>query len=225
MYKVELTESYFPAQGEAEPAAMTIGEMLRESTARAPDHLALQELTDSGDISRTWTYAELTADAERLARALASRHEEGARIAVYANNVPEWVLLELACGFAGVILVTVNPAYQKNELKYVLEQSRSEAIYYVAEFRGNPMQDIADAVCDDIPAIRHRILLSDHDALFAGEDTGALRDPSPHDPVQIQYTSGTTGFPKGALLHHHGLVRNGIDTMQRAGVKPGDAFV
>ncbi|KAA1191910.1 AMP-binding protein [Pseudohalioglobus sediminis] len=225
MYEVELTESYFPAQGEAEPAAMTIGEMLRESTARAPDHIALQELTDSGDISRTWTYAELTADAERLARALASRHAEGARIAVYANNVPEWVLLELACGLAGVILVTVNPAYQKNELKYVLEQSRSEAIYYVAEFRGNPMQDIADAVCDDIPAIRHRILLSDHDALFAGEDTGALRDPSPHDPVQIQYTSGTTGFPKGALLHHHGLVRNGIDTMQRAGVEPGDAFV
>ena len=157
--------------------------------------------------------------------ALASRHAPGARVAVYANNIPEWVLLELGCAFADVTLVTVNPAYQKRELKFVLEQSRAEAIYYVADFRGNPMQEIADAVCDEIPQIRHRILLTDHQALFAGEDAGALRDPKPSDPVQIQYTSGTTGFPKGALLHHNGLVRNGIDVMSRANVCAGDVFV
>ena len=225
MYKVELTESYFPAQGGPEPAPMTIGDMLRQSTARFPDQAALKELTYTGEIARTWTYAQLLADTERLARALASRHEEGARVAVYANNVPEWVLLELACGLAGVTLVTVNPAYQKNELKYVLEQSRSEAIYYVADFRGNPMQDIADAVCDEIAAIKHRILLTDHDALFEGEASGELRDPKPHDAVQIQYTSGTTGFPKGALLHHHGLVRNGIDAMTRGGMQEGGTFI
>ena len=225
MYKVELTESYFPAQGGSEPTPTTIGGMLRASTARAPGQPALKELTYTGEIARTWTYAQLLADSERLARALASRHAEGARVAVFANNVPEWVLLELACGLAGVILVTVNPAYQKRELKFVLEQSRSEAIYYVAEFRGNPVQEIADAVCDEIPAIIHRILLTDHDALYAGEVHGKLRDPKPSDPVQIQYTSGTTGFPKGALLHHHGLVQNGFDTMSRAGVVQGDTFV
>ena len=183
MYKVELRESHFPAQGGPEPAPMTIGDMLRQSVAAAPDQIALRELTYDGAIARSWTYAGLQADAERLARALASRHAEGARIAVYANNVPEWVLLELACGLAGVTLVTVNPAYQKRELKYVLEQSRSEAIYYVAEFRGNPMQQIADAVCDDIPAITYRILLTDHDALYDGENRGALRDPKPGDAV------------------------------------------
>ena len=204
---------------------MTIGEMLRNSAGQLPDQPALKELDYTGKICRTWTYTELLTDVERLARALASRHAEGARIAVYANNVPEWVLLELACGFAGVILVTVNPAYQKNELKYVLEQSRSEAIYYVGDFRGNPMQEIADSVCDQIPAVAHRILLTDHDTLFAGEDRGALRDPEPSDAVQIQYTSGTTGFPKGALLHHHGLVRNGLDAMARGGLQPGDTFV
>lgn len=225
MYNVELTDSYFPPQGGAEPAPQTIGDMLRQSTKAAPDAMALKELSYEGDIGRTWTYAELLADSERLARALASRHAEGARVAVYANNVPEWVLLELACGLAGVILVTVNPAYQKRELKYVLEQSRSEAIYYVADFRGNPMQEIADTVCDEIPAIKHRILLTDHAALYAGEDSGETRAPKPHDAVQIQYTSGTTGFPKGALLHHNGLVRNGVDTMRRAGVNPSDAFV
>ncbi|MEM1148811.1 MAG: long-chain fatty acid--CoA ligase, partial [Pseudomonadota bacterium] len=225
MYKVELTESYFPAQGGEAPAPVTIGDMLRQSVSKAADTMALKELGYDGAIGRTWTYAELLADSERLARALASRHEEGSRIAVYANNVPEWVLLELACGLAGVILVTVNPAYQKRELKYVLEQSRSEAIYYVADFRGNPMQEIADSVCDEIPAIKHRILLTDHNALFAGEDQGALRAPKPDDAVQIQYTSGTTGFPKGALLHHNGLIRNGIDAMTRAGVRAGDLFV
>lgn len=225
MYKVNLSESYFPASGGPEPAPVTIGEMLRASCAAAPDRPALKELGYDGAVGRVWTYAELLGDAERLARALASRHGEGARIAVYANNVPEWILLEMACGLAGVILVTVNPAYQRRELKYVLEQSRSEAIYYVANFRGNPMQQIADDVCDDIPAIAHRILLDDHAALFDGEDRGELRNPDANDPVQIQYTSGTTGFPKGALLHHNGLVRNGIDTMTRAGVGPGDVFV
>lgn len=225
MYKIALTESYFPAQGGTDPAPVTIGEMLRASVARAPDQPALKELGYDGAIGRIWTYAQLLADVERLARALAARHAEGARVAVYANNLPEWVLLELACGLAGVTLVTVNPAYQKRELKYVLEQSRSEAIYYVADFRGNPMQAIADAVCDEIPAIRHRILLTDHAALYAGAQSGSLRSPKPRDPVQIQYTSGTTGFPKGALLHHNGLVRNGIDTMTRAGLNPGDSFV
>jgi fatty-acyl-CoA synthase len=225
MYRVELTESYFPAQGGPEPAPVTIGAALRRSVEDAPDRPALIELGFDGERGRSWTYAQLLADAERLARALAARHAEGARIAVYANNIPEWVLLELACGLAGVTLVTVNPAYQPRELKYVLEQSRAEAIYYVAEFRGNPMQKIADEVCDQLPAIKQRILLTDHDALFAGEDGGELRDPDPRDPVQIQYTSGTTGFPKGALLHHDGLVRNGMDTMERSGLEPGDAFV
>lgn len=225
MYNVNLTESYFPAQGGDAPIQMTIGDMLRQSTAAAPDLMALKELGYDGEIGRTWTYTELLADSERLARALASRHEEGARIAVYSNNVPEWILLELACGLAGIILVTVNPAYQKRELKYVLEQSRAEAIYYVADFRGNPMQDIADAVCDEIPAIKHRILLTDHGALFAGADKGETRSPQSGDPVQIQYTSGTTGFPKGALLHHNGLVRNGIDAMTRGGIREGDSFV
>jgi fatty-acyl-CoA synthase len=225
MYNVKLTESLFPAQGGPTPAPMTIADMLNASVARAANRPALKALDYDGAITRTWTYAELKADAERLARALASRHAEGARVAAYANNVPEWVLLEIACGFAGVTLVTVNPAYQKRELKYVLEQSRAEGIYYVESFRGNPMKVIADAVCDEIPAIRHRIVLTDHAALYAGEDTGALRSPNPDDPVQIQYTSGTTGFPKGALLSHNNLVRNGIEAMTRGGAGTNSSFV
>jgi len=225
MYRVALTQSYFPAQEDAPIAEHTIGEMLRRQAAVHDETCALKELDYTGKIGRVWTYSQLLADAERLGRALAARHPSGARIAVYANNVAEWVLLELGAAFAGLTLVTVNPAYQKRELQYVLEQSRAEAIYYVDEFRGNPIKRIADEVCAAIPAIRHRILLTDHAALYDGHERGALPEVSPGDAAQIQYTSGTTGFPKGALLHHRGLVQNALDTVRRAGVRPGDSFV
>lgn len=225
MYKVHLTESYFPAQRNTPYEEITIGDLLRRQARVHAGVPALKELTYTGDIGRVWTYAELLGDAERLGRALASRHAPGARIAVYANNVAEWVLLEYGSALAGLVLVTVNPSYQKRELKFVLEQSRSEAIYYVRDFRGNPMQAIADEVCRDIPAIKHRILLTDHEALYAGADRGALPNVAPGDICQIQYTSGTTGFPKGALLHHRGLVQNARDTNARDGMSAGDVFV
>ena len=225
MYNVTLTESYFPAQGGTPPAPLTICDMLRASAAKYPEQAAVKELTDSGKIARVWTYPEFLADSERLGRALASRHPEGARVAVYANNIPEWLLLEMGCAFANLTLVTVNPAYQKRELKFVLEQSGSEAIYFVESFRGNPMGSIVKAACDEIPTITQRIVLDDHAAIFAGEDSGNLRTPNPRDAAQIQYTSGTTGFPKGALLHHHGLVQNGIDAVGRGGIKAGNSFI
>jgi len=225
MYRVSLTQSYFPAVGDEAVEKLTIGDMLRRRAEAHADTFALKALGYDGAIGRTWTYAELLKDSKRLGRALASRHAPGARIAVYANNLPEWVLLEFASGMAGLVLVTVNPAYQKRELKYVLEQSRSEAIYYVEEFRGSPMKAIADEVCAELPAVHHRILLTDHAALFDGEDRGVLPEVAPGDVTQIQYTSGTTGFPKGALLHHHGLVQNAHDVMVRFGLGAGDVFL
>jgi fatty-acyl-CoA synthase len=225
MYRVSLSDSYFPAQGAVPGKLTTVGAMLRAAAAAAPDGAALKELGYDGSVGRVWTYRDLLRDSERLARALTARHSQGARVAVYANNVPEWLLLEYACGLAALTLVTVNPAYQKRELKYVLEQSRSEAIYYVTHFRGNPMRDIADAAADEIPTIKHRILLTDAAALYAGERQGELRDPQPTDPAQIQYTSGTTGSPRGVLLHHQGLVQNAYDYMVRNRVTLGDAFV
>jgi fatty-acyl-CoA synthase len=225
MYRVSLTESYFPAVREAAVEMVTIGDLLRRRAVAHAGTIALKEVGYDAAIVRTWTYADLLHDAERLGRALASRHAPGARIAVYANNLPEWVLLEFGSAMAGLVLVTVNPAYQKRELKYVLEQSRSEAIYYVEEFRGSRMKAIADEACAELPAVKHRILLTDHAALFDGEDRGVLPEVAPGDVTQIQYTSGTTGFPKGALLHHHGLVQNARDVMARFGLGAGDVFM
>lgn len=225
MYDVKLAESFFPAQASTPIEKITIGDMLRRQARDHGNRDALVELLESSECGRRWTYQSLLDDAVKLAKALAARHTPEARIAVYANNVPEWVLLELASALAGLTLVTVNPAYQARELKYVLEQSRSEAIYYVDEFRGNPMGKIVDAALAELPRIQQKILLTDHEALYHGHEDGVLPKVTPDDIAQIQYTSGTTGFPKGALLHHHGLVQNGLDTATRGGIEGGDVFV
>ncbi|HET8750387.1 MAG TPA: AMP-binding protein, partial [Sphingomicrobium sp.] len=123
------------------------------------------------------------------------------------------------------VLVTANPACQARELQYVLEQSCAEALYYVEGFRGNPMRAIAETASGALPGVRHLIDLRDHDRLFDGEERGVLPAVRPEDIAQIQYTSGTTGNPKGALLHHRGLVQNARDIMDRAGLSAGDLFL
>jgi fatty-acyl-CoA synthase len=204
---------------------MTIGDLLREQASVRADATALRELLGDGSIGREWTYAGLLRECETLGRALASRHQRGARIAIFANNIPEWVLMEMAAGLAGLTLVTVNPAFHARELRYVLEQSRAEAVYFAASVRGNALGPVVEAACADLPAVSHRIALSDRTALFNGEATGALRSTQPDDIVQIQYTSGTTGFPKGALLSQRGLVQNGRDSICRWGAGPGDQIL
>ena len=217
-----LVQSYWPAAPGGSGEDLTIGDLLRSRAEAWPDALALEEIDLRGEPSRRWTYADLLSDAERLGRALANRHKPGARAAIYANNVPEWVLFEFASAMAGLTAVTVNPASQKRELRYILKQSRAEAVYCVEEFRGNRLRAIAEQASAEIPAIRHVIDLGDRSALLDGEDRGVLPAVEPGDLAQIQYTSGTTGFPKGALLKHRGLVRNAADFMERLGLRAGD---
>ena len=178
-----------------------------------------------GSEGRRWTFAELRSDADKLAKILLSRHDQGARIAVFANNIPEWIILEFACALSGIVLVTVNPSYQVRELKYVLEQSGSEAVYFIDQVRGNPIAEIVEKACAGNDKIRYKIRMDDPASLYAGNPVDTLPSVKPEDVAQIQYTSGTTGFPKGALLHHNGLVQNARDCLTRAGQKEGDAFI
>lgn len=219
-----LTESYVPADTSSPVLETTVGGILRDAAARAPDQAALIEGVPGE--RRSWTYAELLADAERVARALAARFEKGDRVAVWAPNIPEWVLLEYGAGLAGVVLVTVNPAYQPKELEYVLRQSRSSGIFYLRSFRGNPMEESLRQVADRLPDLVELIPFDDFEEFVASApDDVELPEVSPGDPVQIQYTSGTTGFPKGAYLHHRGITNNARFVAERLGVKPGDAYV
>lgn len=209
MDDLQLTSSCFPALAPEQLHETCVGDILRIAAAETPNAVALQEADSDGTLGRRWTYAELLSDSERLAHALLTRYRPGERIAVWAPNIPEWIIAEFAIGLAGLVLVTVNPGYQLRELKYVLEQSRAAGLFLVTEHRGNPMARIAAEVVADIQAIREVIDMEDHAALYrqAGSP-GSLPDVNPGDPAQIQYTSGTTGFPKGVVLHHHGLTNN-----------------
>ena len=221
-----LTESYTPATEEAPVVETTVGQLLRDAAARWPDRTALIEADVAGALGLRWTYAALRHEAERLALALASRYAPGERICVWAPNLPEWVILEYAAALAGLTLVTANPAYQPRELKFVLEQSRSVGLFIAPAHRGNPMDAIAAGVAAQLPALREVVDVTQVDQLFAtGTANRGLPDVRPGDPAQIQYTSGTTGFPKGALLHHRGLITNAALTFARANVSEGETVL
>ncbi|MDH4109401.1 MAG: AMP-binding protein, partial [Gammaproteobacteria bacterium] len=206
---------------------ITIGELLREAARAAPDRIALIAGTPEPAARRQWTYAELLRDAERTARALRARFEPGERVVIWAPNVPEWVIIEFGAAMAGVVLVTANPALQAREVEYVINQSKSAGILVTPEFRGNRMLATVEAVRANCPTLRDIIRLDRWPEFLDGASNAdvVLPDTDPGDPVMIQYTSGTTGFPKGALLHHRGLVNNAAHWMDRLGATDGDIYV
>ena len=221
MYQVQLTNSYFPAQHDQDLRETTVGGVLREAAARWPETEGLIE-ADGPATGRRWTYAQMLAEAERLAGALLTRFQPGEKIAVWAPNAPEWVLLEYALALAGLTLVTVNPGYQARELAYVLRQSQAAGLFLVREHRGNPMGEIAAGVAADLPDLREITDIEDPAALFreAGP-VPSLPAVDANDPAQIQYTSGTTGFPKGVMLSHRNLTNNARHYYACAGIGEG----
>src|SRR3954453_9742138 len=222
-----LTESYLAGLVAPAVREITLGQLLEQAATSAPDRLALTAGVADPSLRRQWTYAELYTEAQRTARALLTRFRPGERIAVRAYNLPEWIMLEFGAGLAGLVLVTVNPGFRANEVEYVLKQSRSAGLLVVNSFRGNPMLDTAREVSPRCPGLREIICFDDWPAFIAaGDDKNiTLPEVKPGDPVMIQYTSGTTGFPKGALLHHRGLANNGCDVAERMGIDAGDVFV
>jgi fatty-acyl-CoA synthase len=206
---------------------LTLGGLLREAAASHPDRVALVAGTADPGARRSWTYDELLDEAITAARGLRARFEPGDRLAVWAPNYPEWIILEFASAMAGVILVTVNPAFRASEVAYVLQQSRAVGVVTATEFRGTPMLAIVEEIQASCPELRDVIRFDRWDELLeAGADlAGDLPDPVPSDAVMIQYTSGTTGFPKGALLHHRGLVNNGAHMMHRMGLGDDEVII
>jgi fatty-acyl-CoA synthase len=221
-----LTTSHWPVDTSEQVMDITVGGLLRRAAADAGDCLALVDGVPDPGARRRWTYEELLADAERVAAALLARFSPGERIAAWAPNIAEWVLLEYGAALAGLVLVTVNPAYRSSELRYVLEQSGAAGIFLLPEFRGNPMAASLSAVRSELPALRESILFTDWSGFVAsGSPTERLPEVQPGDPAQIQYTSGTTGFPKAALLHHRGITNNARFALARCELGRGDVYV
>jgi fatty-acyl-CoA synthase len=212
--------SYGHGASSTELLGETIGANLRRVAARYPD---AEVLVDSPTGTR-WTYAQFDADTDVLARGLiAAGVLAGDRIGIWAPNCAEWVLLQYATAKAGIILVNINPAYRGHELGYALRQSGVRLLVSAERFKTSDYRAMVEEVRPDLPALENVVYLGtpEWDALFtAGRDLGGHgaggADPlaereaslSFDDPINIQYTSGTTGFPKGATLSHHNILNN-----------------
>jgi fatty-acyl-CoA synthase len=202
---------------------LTLGGLLSEAAASAPDRVALISGLPDPSERRQWTYAELHSESVRTAHALLKRFQPGERVAVWAPNIPEWIMIEFGAALAGLVLVTVNPGFRQYEAEHVLRQSRVAGIVVSPGFRGNRMLAIVEELQPRCPELREVIRFDEWDAfLESGADsTLTLPTVDPGDPAMIQYTSGTTGLPKGALLQHRAVVNNSAHTLDLMGVDDG----
>ena len=185
----------------------TIGEVLTEMAQRHPDREALVSVAQG----ERYTYRELSEAVDAVARGLvAVGTAKGDRVGIWAPNCSEWLLVQYATARIGAILVTINPAYRSHELAYVLEQSGTSLLVSAQSFKGSDYRAMVAEVAPDLRTVF--LGSSDWAALLeAGQAGGALpgRGLSASDPINLQYTSGTTGFPKGATLSHRNIVNNG----------------
>lgn len=222
-----LSESYWPASTNKKLLNSTLSRALRDTAAEVPDRIALVEGIADAPRRRTWTYAQLLAESERIAQALLMRFKPGERIAIWAPNIIEWVLLQYGCHFAGLVIVTVNPAYRARELEYVLNQSQAAGLFLVNEYRGHDMTAAVQGIRDNLPALRELIDFRDFEAFVdsTGQPMQPLPEVSPNDPCFIMYTSGTTGVPKGALLHNTGILNTSLFSTERAGLEIGGVYI
>ena len=192
----------------------TIGANLRRTVERHADRDAL--VVCSQDFRAT--YAELWDLTTELARALLARGvAKGDRVGIWAPNRYEWVVTQYATARIGAVLVNVNPAYKARELQYAIHQSGLRMLLHARRFRGTDYAATVAGVRGHCPELEHVVDLDDGWAALLGEGSAAEdaalaeREASLafDDPINIQYTSGTTGAPKGATLSHHNILNNG----------------
>ncbi|GAA4709692.1 AMP-binding protein [Nocardioides conyzicola] len=221
-------ESY--AKGESEPALLeeTIGANLERTVAANAEREALVEFASG----RRWTWAELDRDVDAVARGLiAAGLEKGDRVGIWAPNCAEWTLTQYAAAKAGVVLVNVNPAYRTHELAYVVNQSGMKLLVAATRFKTSEYRQMVEATAGECPTLQRAVYLDTDDwaeLVASGEQLpdGALAERmatlAPEDPINIQYTSGTTGRPKGATLSHRNILNNGYFTTELINLGPDD---
>ncbi|OBK30400.1 AMP-binding protein [Mycobacterium asiaticum] len=191
----------------------TIGANLASTATTFAEHEALVDVA----AGRRWSYTELLNDVRRLATGLlAAGITKGDRVGIWAPNRWEWVLVQYATAEIGAILVSVNPAYRIRELDYALRQSGAAMVIAAPGFKDADYASMLTEVSPGCPDLRDVVIMgSDRFRQLAGADVdlpalaAAAAELTPDDPVNIQYTSGTTGHPKGVTLSHRNILNNG----------------
>ena len=209
----------------------TIGDNLEATAARFPDREAL--VSSNQDLR--YTYAEFNAAVDSLALGLLNLDVKvGDRIGIWSPNNAEWVFTQYATAKIGAILVNINPAYRTSELEYALKQSGCRFLISAQQYLTSDYASMVDQVKGNLPELGHTIYLGSHewDVLAGGGGGGGvatmdqLREVSasldPDQPINIQYTSGTTGFPKGATLSHLNILNNGYFVGETCGYTEHD---
>lgn len=201
--------SQYPLLGE------TIGENLRNTVAKYPQ----QEALVCVDQNYRATYTEFYSQTEQIAKSLiAIGLQKGDRVGIWAPNRAEWTLLQYATARVGMILVNLNPAYRENELEFVLNQAEISAVFAALSFKTSEYKVMLNNVKDNAKSLKHIIIFEENwdNFLIEGEEISTSEVHQIEqavqfdDAVNIQYTSGTTGFPKGVTLTHHNLLNNGF---------------
>lgn len=193
----------------------TIGANLERTAAAHGDREAMVDVPSG----RRWTYTQLLADVDTLAKGLLARGvAAGDRVGIWSPNCPEWTLLQYATARIGAILVNVNPAYRSHELTYVAQQSGMRMLVSATTHKTSDYRSMVEEVRPEVSSLTDVVHIGDSswdDLVAAGssvtDEELAERGAglTPDDPINIQYTSGTTGFPKGATLSHHNILNNG----------------
>ncbi|MDY6997452.1 MAG: AMP-binding protein [Actinomycetota bacterium] len=206
----------------------TIGANFERAAAAHPDVDALVEAATG----RSWTYAELDDEINVVARGLmAGGVVPGDRIGIWAPNCAEWVLVQFAAAKIGAILVNINPAYRTHELAYVLEQSGLRTLISATSFKSSDYVSMVEQVRPSVATLQEVVFLGTEDwdrlrrsaqQVSDEELAQRLAGLSATDPINIQYTSGTTGFPKGATLSHRNILNNGFFVTEMIGLRPGE---
>nr|WP_241728427.1 AMP-binding protein [Nocardioides zeae] len=201
----------------------TIGAALARTVAAHGDREALVEVASG----RRWTWRELDADVDRTARALlAIGIAAGDRVGIWSPNCAEWTIVQLATARIGAVLVTINPAYRSHEFAYAVNQSGLRLLFAASRFKTSDYAAIVAATAGECPGLERTVFLDTGDLeelrgegdARADELDGAVAERAatlrPEDPINIQYTSGTTGRPKGATLSHRDILNNGFFTTE-----------
>ena len=206
----------------------TIGANFERTAAAHPHVDALVEVATG----RRWTYSELDDEINTVARGLmAAGLAAGDRIGIWAPNCAEWVLVQFAAAKIGAILVNINPAYRTHELAYVLKQSGLSMLVSATSFKSSDYAAMVDEVRPEASALQQVVFIGTADwdrlresaAQISAEQLVARQAGlSNSDPINIQYTSGTTGFPKGATLSHRNILNNGYFVTEQIRLRPGE---